>query len=110
MEAVNAFELSVEFKEYFQQALEKRDTAFVTTSLEGVNSVDISAFLDEFDAEECKYVFDQLSPEINAEILEGLEQDVREEFIQQFTAKELASFVEHMDSDDGTDLLYDMPV
>ena len=42
--------------------------------------------------------------------LEELEEDVREEFIKQFTAKEIASFVEQMDSDDGTDLLYGMPV
>ncbi|MEQ9405522.1 MAG: magnesium transporter [Cyclobacteriaceae bacterium] len=110
MEAVNTFELSVEFRERFKQALENREATFITTSLAGVNAVDISALLDEFDAEECKYVFDLLSPEINAEILEELEQDVREQFIKQFSAKELALFVEFMDSDDGTDLLYDMPV
>lgn len=107
---MNTFELSVEFRERFKQALENREATFITTSLAGVNAVDISALLDEFDAEECKYVFDLLSPEINAEILEELEQDVREQFIKQFSAKELALFVEFMDSDDGTDLLYDMPV
>lgn len=105
-----AFELSVEFRERFQQALDEQDVDFITSSLEGVNPADISAFLDEFDAEECKFVFDQLAPSLNAEILEELEQDVREAFIKEFTAKELASFVAHMDSDDATDLLYDMPV
>ena len=61
MEAINTFELSVEFKDRFQLALDQDDTAFITKSFEGVNSADISAFLDEFDAEECKYILDQLS-------------------------------------------------
>ena len=110
MEAVKTFELSVEFKERFQQALDEHDNAFIMDSLDGVNAADISAFLDEFNSEDCKYVFDLLSVETGAEILEELEEDVRSEFIKQFTAQEIAAFVEQMDSDDGTDLLYDMPV
>lgn len=110
MEAVNTFELSVEFKERFRQALEEQDKDFIVSSLEGVNSADISALLEEFNAEECKYVFDLLPSEVNAEILEDLERDVREEFIKQFSAAELATFIEHMDSDDGTDILYEMSV
>ncbi|MEP5613109.1 MAG: magnesium transporter [Cyclobacteriaceae bacterium] len=110
MEAVNTFELSVEFKDRFQLALDDQDDEFITKSFEGVNSADISAFLDEFDGEECKYVFDLLSVEIGAEILEELEEDVREDFIKQFTATEIAAFVEQMDSDDGTDILYEMSV
>ncbi len=104
------FELSLEFKDRFQQALDEQDNDFIVTSLDGVNPTDISALLDEFDAEECKYVFDLLSPETNAEILEDLEEDVREEFIKQFSAEELASYVQLMDSDDGTDILYEMSV
>ena len=104
------FELSVEFRERFKAALDQRDNAFIISSLEGVNSADITALLDEFNAEECKYVFDLLSTETGAEILEDLEEDVREQFIKQFSAEELAAFVGLMDSDDGTDLLYEMEV
>ncbi|MFK7953808.1 MAG: magnesium transporter [Ekhidna sp.] len=110
MKSIMDFELSIEFKEYFQQALFEQDSQFITSTLEGVNPADISALLDEFDAEECKYVFSILLPETNAEILEDLEEDVREEFIKHFSAEELASYVELMDSDDGTDILYEMPV
>ncbi len=110
MKSVMTFELSVEFKDRFQQALEERDTGFIKTTLEGVNSADVSALLDEFNAQECKYVFDLLPHETGAQILEDLEGDVREEFIKEFSAQELASFVELMDSDDGTDILYEMGV
>lgn len=110
MDAVMTFELSVEFKDRFQQALDEQDTAFIKSTLEGVNPADISALLDEFDSEECKYVFDLLPPEVGARILEDLEEDVREQFLKEFSAPDLASFVELMDSDDGTDILYEMGV
>ncbi|MEM7298403.1 MAG: magnesium transporter [Bacteroidota bacterium] len=110
MESSMPFELSVEFKERFQQALEERDSEFILSSLESINPADISALLDEFNAEESKYVFDLLPGAIAAEILEDLERDVRENFIKQFNAEELASYIELMDSDDGTDILYEMSV
>ena len=50
MEAVMTFELSVEFKDRFQQALDEQDTAFIKSTLDGVNPADISALLDEFDS------------------------------------------------------------
>jgi magnesium transporter len=110
MDSVMNFELSVEFRERFHEALLNQDDRFITSSLEGINSADISALLDEFNAEECKYVFGLLEPETNAQILEGLEEDVREDFIKHFAPEELASYVQLMDSDDGTDILYEMSV
>jgi len=104
------FELSVEFKDRFKQALEERDEAFIKSSLEGVNPADISALLYEFESDECKYVFDLLPKDVGAHILEDLEEDVRADFIKEFSAKELASYVELMDSDDGADMLYEMSV
>lgn len=104
------FELSVEFKDRFQQALNEDDKSFIKSSLEGVNPADISALLDEFTSEECKYVFELLPAEVGASILEDLEEDVREDFLKEFSAPDLAAFVELMDSDDGTDILYEMEV
>lgn len=110
MEQVLNFELSLEFKERFQEALDAQDEAFIKSSLENVNPADITALLDEFDSEECKYVFDLLPKEVGADILEDLEEDVREQFIKFFNVQELASYIEIMDSDDGTDILYEMSV
>jgi len=110
MENLTSFELSIEFKDRFQQALDEQDNQFIVSCLEPVNPADISALLDEFDGEESKYVLDLLPKEVGAKILEDLEEDVREGFIQQFSASELASYIELMDSDDGTDILYEMSV
>lgn len=110
MEETFDFELSLEFKERFQEALDVKDAPFIQKVLDGVNPADISALLDEFDAEEGKYVFDLLPLEVGADILEDLEEDIRAEFIKEFSASELAAYLEIMDSDDGTDILYAMSV
>ncbi|WP_258103388.1 magnesium transporter [Marinoscillum sp. MHG1-6] len=110
MEAIMQFELSKEFLERFQQALDESDESFIKQSLEGVNPADITSLLYEFDADQCKYVFGLLPLEADAAILQDLDADVREGFLKHFTPKELAGYLEHMDSDDGADILYQLPL
>ena len=102
------FELSKEYLERFQQALDEQDDAFITSSLEGINPADITALLYEFDSEECRYVFTVLPKDIDAAILNDLEDDVRADFISEFSPEELAQFLEFLDSDDCADILYQM--
>ncbi len=104
------FSLSKEFLDRFQLALDEREDSFIKESLEGINPADISALLDEFKTEECKYVFDLLPVEVDAAILNDLDEDEREKFIQLFTPGELAKYLEYLDSDDGADILYQMPL
>ncbi len=108
MSEVMEFELSKEFLERFNQALEEKDNSFIEQSLAGVNSADITSLLYEFDAEQCKYVFSILPTEVDAQILNDLDQDIRESFLQDFTPEELAAYLEYLDSDDGADILYQM--
>ena len=110
MEHTIAFELSKEFLDHFQQALDNKDDAFIKQSLEGVNPADIAALLYEFDLEECKYVFLVLPQELGAEILEDLDAYVREGFVNEISSEELAKYLDHLDSDDGADILYQIPL
>ena len=108
MESIINFELTKEFLERFTEAVQVKDDEFIQTSLSGVNPADISSILDEFSPEECKYVFDLLPAEVNARILDELDDDVLEEFLTHFTTQEIAKYVELLDSDEGTDILYQM--
>ncbi|MEQ8471638.1 MAG: magnesium transporter [Marinoscillum sp.] len=107
-EVTMEFALSKEFLERFQQALDEKDEAFIKQSLDGVNAADITSLLYEFDAEECRYVFALLPKEVDAAILNDLDDDVREDFIAEFTPEVLAGYLEFLDSDDGADILYQM--
>lgn len=107
-ELVMDFALNKEYLERFQQALDEKDAQFITSTLEGVNPADITSLLYEFDAEECRYVFDLLPPSVDAEILIDLDEDVREKFITGFSAEEMGRFLDFLDSDDGADILFQM--
>ncbi|MFY0606143.1 MAG: magnesium transporter [Cyclobacteriaceae bacterium] len=102
------FELSKEYLERFQLAIDEKDDEFILSSLENVNPADITALLYEFNTDDCHYVFSVLPKEVDAAILNDLEEGIRENFIADFTPEELAAYIEYLDSDDGADILYQM--
>ncbi len=67
------FEMTKEFRDRFQQALDERDDQFIRKILEDVKAADITALLYEFNAEESKYVMDLLPIETQAEIIRNLD-------------------------------------
>ena len=55
------FELTKEFRDRFQQALDERDEQFIRNALAHVKPADIASLLYEFNSEESKYVMDLLA-------------------------------------------------
>ena len=104
------FDLSKEYLELVQSAIASQDKNFILRTMEGVNPADISALLDEVDAEGAKYVLDVLNNEVGADIIEELEEDTRKEFLDEFTPEEIATYIEEMESDDAVDIINDLPV
>lgn len=104
------FELTKEFRDRFQQALDARDAAFIKESLDGVKAADITALLYEFNSEESKYVMDLLSIELQAEIINDLDSDTRKNYLKVYQPDEIAVFLNHLDSDDVADILHELPV
>ncbi|MFT7380702.1 MAG: magnesium transporter, partial [Roseivirga sp.] len=87
------FELSKEYLQALETAIEERDDAFIRETMEGVNPADISALLDEVDHDFAKYVLDILDNEVGAEIIEDLEEDTRTKFLGNFSPKEVADYI-----------------
>lgn len=108
MEALIQFELSKEFLERFQDALDQKDEQFIRKSLEGVNPADITQLLYEFDTDESKYVIDLLEKQIGAQIINDLDEDTRAEFLEVFRSDEIAAFLDFLDSDDCVDILMEL--
>ena len=104
------FELTKEFRDRFQEALDARDAAFIRASLEGVKAADITSLLYEFNSEESKYVMDLLSIELQAEIINDLDSDTRRNYLKVYEPAELAAFLNHLDSDDVADILHELAV
>jgi magnesium transporter len=110
VEELVQFELTKEFVERFQQALDERDHAFILESLQNVKAADISALLYEFNSEESKYVLDLLPVETQAEIINDLDSDTRTNFLKIYTTEEVVSIVNTLHSDDVADILNELPV
>jgi magnesium transporter len=104
------FELTKEFRDRFQQALDDRDRHFIQTSLEHVKAADITSLLYEFNAEESKYVMDLLDIEIQAEIISDLDRDTRKKFLKVYPPSEIINFLNQLASDDTADILNELPI
>ncbi len=104
------FELTPEFRDRFQEALDQRDRTFIEDSLRDVNPVDISALLYEFNAEDSKYTLDILPLEVRAAIIKDLDSDTRKSFLKVYTPGEIRTIVNQLDSDDAADILNELPI
>jgi magnesium transporter len=104
------FELTKEFIERFQLALDERDEQFIRKILGDVKAADITALLYEFKSEESKYVMDLLSIEVQAEIISDLDPDTRKRFLKIYPPSEIINFLNQLASDDTADILNELPI
>jgi magnesium transporter len=104
------FELTPEFRDRFQEAVNARDREFILNSLEPIAPADISALLYEFSTEESKYVIDLLEVPVKAEIIRALDPDARKSFLKEFEVAGLVEIVNVLDSDDAADILNELPI
>jgi magnesium transporter len=104
------FELTKEFRDRFQQALDERDDQFIRKALEHVKAADITTLLYEFNSVESKYVMDLLDIEIQAEIISDLDRETRKKFLKVYPPSEIVNFLNQLASDDTADILNELPV
>lgn len=104
------FELTKEFRDRFQEALDKRDADFIRESLNGIKAADITSLLYEFNSEESKYVMDLLPIELQAEIISDLDSETRKKYLKVYQPEEITEFLNQLASDDTADILHELPV
>lgn len=104
------FELTKEFRDRFQQALDEQDDQFIHRILADVKSADITSLLYEFNSEESKYVLGLLDIDVQAEIISDLDSDTRKRFLKVYLPTEIIDFLNHLPSDDAADILNELPI
>jgi magnesium transporter len=109
-EPVVEFDLTKDFRDRFQEALDKRDSAFIRESLAGIQPADITELLYEFSAEEWKYVMDLLPIHVQAEIINDLDSDIRKRYLKTYDPTEIVTFLNQLASDDVADILHELPI
>ena len=63
------FEITREFIETIEKAVEANDREFILSEIKDLYAVDINSILEELDTDEAKYIFDILEVDVQAEII-----------------------------------------
>lgn len=103
------FELTKEFLELLNTAIQKEDTSWVEENLFVLHHADIAAIIDELEFDDSIYIYNLLTEELQVDVLVELDEDVRDNIIRTFSSKEIAEQLEFMDSDDAADLINELP-
>jgi len=105
------FVLTREYLSTLAGAIERQDQHYIRQMLDELYPADIAEILEELDLEEAKYVFSLLGGEEAADVLMELEEDVREDFLENISSKDIARrYVDNLDSDDAADLISELPL
>ncbi|MEP6736859.1 MAG: magnesium transporter [Chryseolinea sp.] len=104
------FELTKEFRDRFQLALDDRDAVFIRKILEDVKPADITTLLYEFNSEESKYVIDMFPLGVQADIIRDLDPDTRKKFLKTYPSSEIIGILNQLASDDTADILNELPI
>ncbi|MGD1889619.1 MAG: magnesium transporter, partial [Cyclobacteriaceae bacterium] len=112
METLNLipFEVSPSYLEWVREAIAQNAQEIVHQSMEDANAVDILTVLYELNTEESKFVLKLLDREKAADVIVEIEEEDQTAFLRNFTAEELANFIDYLDSDDGADILNRLPI
>ena len=116
MEAINQqpfeltpFELTKEYLEKLQIAISEQNQELIVAEMEDLYPADITNILYELNGEESHYLVSLLDKKLGAEIITNLDPDDRKKFLKNFTSKEIAEYVDLLDSDDAVDILNEQP-
>jgi magnesium transporter len=105
VEIIKQFELSKQYLESLQIAIEAQDIDFIRESFEGVNVADIASLFEELSFEEAIYVIRTIEKQVASDILIEMEADTLSRVLREMEATEISGYIELMDSDDGADIL-----
>jgi magnesium transporter len=101
------FELSKDFLELLQDALEREDKLWIDDNVLVLHHADIADIMDTLGTEKTKFLYYSLDEDLQADVLMELEEDVRDRFLKSLSSKQMADQLENLDSDDAADILGD---
>lgn len=103
------FELSLEFINHLKNAIAEKNEAYLKEQLKELYAVDIAIILNRLDLEESIYIYDQIDPDLTADVLLEMEDEKREALLATFSTKEIAEQLDNMESDDAADVINELP-
>jgi magnesium transporter len=102
-------EISKDFLIELRGAIASGDEKKVQSMMEGLHAADIADIYDEISTEEARFLYLLLDSERAADTIAELDEDDREEFLENIPSEIIAQqFINEMDTDDAADVIADM--
>ncbi|MCU0416812.1 MAG: magnesium transporter [Cytophagaceae bacterium] len=105
-----SFEITEDFLADVRLGIESGDETALRKAIDELPEQDVSALLQELEAEEALFCLQLLPLDKASHVLSEVDTDYRLKLIKQFTPQSLATYTDHMDSDDAVDLINQLDV
>jgi len=102
------FQVTEELINKIEYLIEQKNNEELLLHLEDVHHADIAEILTELNLEEATYLVKLLNSEKTAEALMELEEGIRERILENLSAREIASELNEMDTDDAADIISEL--
>ncbi len=104
------FELSKEYIEHIQSLIEEQSVAKLKEELTEIHTADIAEIYEAIELEQAHFLHNIIKDEKGADILMELEDDLRDQLLDNLSPKEIAEEVlENLESDDAADIVSELP-
>ena len=104
------FELSKEYIEQIQSLIEKQSVVKIKEELTEIHAADIAEIYEAIELEQAHFLHNIIEDEKGADILMELEDDLRDQLLDNLSPKEIAEEVlENLESDDAADIVSELP-
>ena len=104
------FELSKEYIEHIQSLIEEQSVVKLKEELTEIHSADIAEIYEAIELEQAHFLHNIIEDEKGADILMELEDDLRDQLLDNLSPKEIAEDVlENLESDDAADIVSELP-
>lgn len=104
------FELTREFIDHLEDAIERGDNAFIQEYLSEMHCADITAIFSELSLKNSRYIYNLLDGELKAEVISEIDEDDRLKYLKEATPQGLSELIEFIETDDAADILNALPL
>ncbi len=104
------FELTREFIDQVVDAIGTNNELFLRDTFNELFPADITTVLYELDTQQCIYILSLLDDDVSAEAISYADSDTLKEFLKNFNAEKIASYLKLIDSDDAVDIINELPI
>jgi len=99
-------EINHQFIQTLQRSIRQQDEEQILELTADMHSTDLAVLFEAISPQEALYLHTFIPESKAAEVITELDEEVREKFLAQLSAKQIAAqFVENLDSDDAADIL-----